>query len=428
MRGIVGWGMAFGIAVVVCASSQALAARPPARKLVSRVRDVTAEVQVESHLTADDVTEQLAHDCRDALLKRHDADAKAEADALFAHAAKLVEESVSRDFEPAFKGAHSDYAVLADQIEAEAAATAPGVAHHALVQAALKLRQAQVVRNQEVSYLRREIAAMRPSEYDCGDFNLQQAAFGAQREGEAIEADVLHTLEFALKQKPSRLRSVAPLSFRLHATLTVTEQATVALAPPEFCGETGTVGGTATESAEFPAFVVTPSGAVRPVQSTAAASLGGSWTASGSYAPENQCDHLTSFACNGGYQSILAGAPQASLGIVDEKSSLARAQVDLPEITESGEESCPDGGEVSAYIPLPLNAHALALHADSFAFAIDGSALRGRFEPLTVEDGIEHLGPPLPPADCSGEFPPATGCSAAGSRLHVVVTIEPVEA
>jgi hypothetical protein len=419
--------VALALFATICVPQSALASRPSPKQLISRVKAVTREVRVESHLTGDDVAKQLALNCDDARLKRHEPEAKAEADALFAEAAKLVEESIGHDFAPAFKGAHSDYAVLAGQIQAEAASTAAGVKHHALVQAALKLRRAQVSRNQEVSYVRKEIAAMRPAAYGCEVFDLQQAAFGEQRLAEATEEDVLKTLQFALKQKATRIHAIRPLSFKVHVTLTVTETTTMLLGTPQFCGETGAAGGTATETADFPAFVVTPTGAVRPTESTATASVSGSWTASGTYAPENQCEHLTSFACNGGYAPTLAGSPFSSLAITAEKSSLARAQVDLPEIQESGEESCPDGGQQQAFIPLPLIAHQLAAHADSFAFAVDGSALRGRFEPLTVENGIEHLGPPLPGSDCTQTFPPSTACGTQGSRLHVVVRIEPVE-
>jgi hypothetical protein len=424
-------GLVRVVALVVFAAifmpALALAAPPSPKQLVSRLKAVTSEVRVESHLTGDDLKTQLAPDCGDARLKRFEPDAKAEADALFAEAAKLVEESIAHDFEPAFKGNRSDYAMLVGQIQAAATSTAAGVKHHALVQAALKLRRAQVVRNQEVSHIRREIAAMRPPSYGCEDFDLQQAAFGDQRLAEATEEDALKTLQFALKQKATHIRAAEPLSFKVQATLTVTEMTSMVLGTPQFCGETGMAGGTATETADFPPFVVSPTGAVQPTESSSPASVAGSWSASGSYAPENQCANLTSFACSGGIAPILSGTPYSSLAITAEKSALARVQVDLPEIQESGEESCPDGTQQQAYIPLPLIAHQLAAHADSFAFAVDGTALRGRFEPLTVENGIEHLGPALPAIDCTQAFPPSTACSTQGSHIHVIVKIEPVE-
>jgi hypothetical protein len=326
------------------------------------------------------------------------------------------------------KGPHSDYGEIAREIAAAAAASAPGARHHALVEASLKLRQAQVTRNEEISHVRKEVAPMQPDRYDCANFDLQQAAFGDQREAEAEEKDALQTLEYALRQKPSVLKATRPTAYKLHVELTVTDKATMSLAPPQFCGETGTAGGTATESVDFPAFAVNYQGVVTPDTTTATTTIGGNWTASGSYAPENQCDHLTRFACTGGYEPALEGPPTATLAILAEKSSVARAEVDLPEISESGLESCPDGSAFSAYIPLPLGVHALAVHADTFDFPIDGEALRGRFEPLKIEDEeIEHLGPDLPPVDCTEEFSPSTGCTGAGSGVKVEARIEPVE-
>lgn len=411
----------------LCVCASAVAAKSGPAGLVSRLGAVTKEVNVESHLVGEDV-KQLEAFCGHARLNRHDSQKKAESDALLTDATKLFEEALARDFEPAVKGPHSDYGEIARQIAAAAAASAPGVRHHALIEASLKLRQAQVTRNREISYVRQEVAPMRPDRYDCEDFDLQQAAFGDQREAEAEEKDALQTLEYALRQKPSVLKATRPTAYKLHVEVTVTDKATTSLAPPQFCGETGMAGGTATESVDFPAFQVNYQGVVKPDTTTATTTVAGTWTASGDYAPENQCDHLTRFSCNGGYAPILEGPATATLAILAEKSSVARAEVELPEITESGLETCPDGSAFSAYIPLPLGIHALAVHADTLDFPIDGQALRGRFEPLKIDDdGIEDLGPDLPPVDCSEEFAPSTGCTAAGSEVKVEARIEPVE-
>ncbi len=411
----------------LCVCASAVAAKGGSAGLASRLGAVTKEVNVESHLVGDDV-QQLEGFCNHARLNRHDAQKKAESDALLTDATKLFEDALARDFEPAVKGPHSDYGEIARAIQVAAAASAPGVRHHALVEASLKLRQAQVTRNDEISYVRREVAPMQPDRYTCQDFDLQQAAFGDQREAEGEEKEALQTLEYALRQKPSVLKATHPTAYKLHVELTVTDKATMSLAPPEFCGETGMAGGTATESVDFPAFEVNYQGVVKPDTTTATPTVAGTWTASGDYAPENQCDHLTRFSCNGGYEPILAGAPTATLAILAEKSSVARAEVELPEISESGLESCPDGSAFSAYIPLPLGIHGLAVHADTLDFPIDGQALRGRFEPLQIgDDGIEDLGPDLPAEDCIEEFSPSTGCTAAGSGVKVEARIEPVE-
>jgi hypothetical protein len=415
--------------VLVLSPNPAAAAKPAGKQLVSHLRAVTQEVRVESHLTADDVKTQLRLDCGDAALKRFEPEPKAEADALLADASKLVEESIARDWQPAFKGNGSDYAVLARQIRALGESTAPGVKHHELLSASTKLRHAQVVRNEEVGYDLREIAAMRPQKYDCEDGGLEQAAFALQGHAEFVEKDVLDTLQFALRQKGTAIHAARPETFKMHATLTVTE-ATKMVMPtePGFCGETGTTAGTATESADFPPFTVSPTGAVDPISTSPLATVGGSWSLSGSYAGEGQCQALTTFACNGGFAPILEGPPYSSLAITAEDSAAARAQVGFPQIQESGLESCPGsaGSSLQAYVPLPFIAHELAAHADVFAFAIDGSALRGRFEPLTVEEGIEHLGPALPSIDCHPTFSLSATCSSAGSHIHVVIKIEPV--
>ena len=292
----------------------------------------------------------------------------------------------------------------------------------------MQLLRVQVVRNSEVALYRREIAAMRPPAYDCETQDLANGSFGDQRLAEKSEKEVIDSLEFALKQRPTHIRAATPLSFRLKATLTVTEATKMALAPPGYCGETGAANGIASETVDFPPFVVTPTGAVQPGILTATPTVGGTWNASGSYAPEGQCPNVTSFACNGGFAPSLQGPPTATLAIVDQKSALARAEVQLPEIGETGEESCPDGTQHQAYIPLPLIIHQLAANADSIAVPLDGTALRGRFEPLTVADGegVEHLGPDLPPEDCTSLISPSTSCSTQGSGVRVVITVVPV--
>jgi hypothetical protein len=429
--------IAMPLALVLALLGPARALAPPAAAkgklsegtlVLNHAAKVFAEVNTESHLTGDDFNTQLAPDCDDARLNRFDAKKKAESDAFYAQAAQLVRESIHTDFEPAFKGARSDYAALQGQILKLAATSGHGVRHHALIEAALKIGRAQQGRNREVELLLRFQAGQVSPKYECEDGNLENEIFGEQRGNEKIEHEALQTLEYALRQKPTAIHALKPAEFKLHVVLTLTESAKMAYTGEGTCNEESAVSGSGTLTTDLPAFVVNSNGSIKPVVLTSTASAAGNWSMHGEFAPEGQCDHVKSFSCSGTYATAGQGTPLTSLMIDDEQSALARAQVELPEMYEAGTESCPDGSAFQAYIPEPLIGQQFAAHDKTLDFPIDGAALRGRFEPLKVESSIEHLGPEEPGADCTSLIQPATTCNDEGSRAKAEITLEPVNA
>jgi hypothetical protein len=99
----------------------------------------------------------------------------------------------------------------------------------------------------------------------------------------------------------------------------------------------------------------------------------------------------------------------------------------MAQITEADKQSCPFASDVNTEVPTPFAISELAAHPEDFAFPADGLALRRNLDATIIEDGIVHLGPPLPPIDCVGDGPFLTACSNAGSHVHVVVTIKPLD-
>jgi hypothetical protein len=416
-----------GSAACALAPQAAAKGRPSeGTRVLNHAAKVFAEVNTESHLTGDDFHTQLSPDCDDARLNRFDPKKKAESDAFYGQAAQLVRESIQTDFEPAFKGAHSDYAELQSQLLKLAQASGPGARHHALIEAALTIGRAQRGRNQEVKLWLRLQAAQTPPKYICEDDDLANAVFGEQRGNEKLEHEALQTLEYALRQKPTSIHALKPVEFKVHVVLTLTEKAKMAYTGEGTCNEESAVSGAGTLTTDFPAFVVNPNGSIKATTLTSTASGAGSWSMQGEFAPEGQCDHLKTFSCSGTFAPAGEGTPPTSLLIEDEQSALARSQVELPEMYEAGTESCPDGGSFQAYIPEPLIGQQFAAHAKTLDFPIDGSALRGRFEPLHVESSIEHLGPDEPGIDCTTLIQPSTTCNDEGTSVKSEITLEPV--
>jgi hypothetical protein len=105
--------------------------------------------------------------------------------------------------------------------------------------------------------------------------------------------------------------------------------------------------------------------------------------------------------------------------------TLADLAVALPQVHEGGAaDSCPDQDSLATGLPLPLTLNDLANHAREFRVPLDGLGLRHLVHTATIETGIEHTGPALPPLDCSSAF--VVTCSTAGSRVHDLVRVEPL--
>lgn len=391
------------------------------------MRATINQVDVVSHLVGEDVdrgnTSLLPLACDDARLTRSDPDKHPGALADLARAAKLLNETVTRDFEPAVNGSHSDYATFSAQLESLAEQTS-GARHAALIHAALAIGQARSYRVREIGYVRRTIAQLAGG-LECENFDLAQASLTEQQAAEHSEADAISSVSFAGRSKPSQIGSTKPAQFKLTVTLTAKIAGSRTLGGDGSCGETGGEQGTAVETASFDPITVLPSGVIKAQTSQTDADLTGSWSASGTYYPENQCDQPTPFSCGGAFE--FSDDDTASMSI-DGDGAVVELQVLLPEVDEDGADSCPNPSDVADPILVPFSAQAIAQWEDDFQVPLDGLALRQHYDAFTIDSGIEPLGDPIPPADCTSTEADTNGgpCSNDGSGDSAVVTVTPV--
>jgi hypothetical protein len=411
------------LAVTLAATASGARSAEPAQ-LAAQIDRETSAIRIYSHELGEDL-KLVSQACGDARLSRRDPDAD-EKNAFLARTIKLVEKGLSHDFDPVV-AAGGEYTRLERQLDA-AAATTRGVRAHRLERASLLLERARQARLEEAKAVRGVLAAN--AGFDCDNSGLQQHEFNYQGSAEAIEAEVVSTVRFAGKGSTTTPRKTRPLHYRISVTYTVTYSEKQTLGVDDtgagFCSDSGQEHASLTETATFPPITVLPNGRFEqaPLRS-APAKIDGSWTASGTYHQENQCDDAAhSFTCGGKIERESGSSGTAGL-LVAPRGTLASVGVALPETHEGSAGSCPDPSDVSAGVPAPLEFTALAQHAASFHFPLDGIALRERLDPLTIESGIVHDGDPLPPLDCHQEFVPT--CTTAGSTVHDLVRIEPVE-
>jgi hypothetical protein len=261
---------------------------------------------------------------------------------------------------------------------------------------------------------------------DCSPEALTQTAYAFQSSADDDEEDAVNSVAHAGNFAPGKLKANRPLQFEVTAQLTTTVSHDEQLTTDGECGETGGESGTAIESAQLGRITVNAKGQILAAQLTAPTTVTGSWTDSGVYYPEGQCQLPTTYTCTGGFAPLPTGGSTATMEVAHVQGLAASMFVELPEIAETGTESCPLGDDVMDYVVPPAFVHDVAVHADTFGVPLDGMALRQRFDATTIEDGIEHEGLPLPPADCNDGSGMLASCSNAGSRVHVVVTVKPV--
>lgn len=391
-----------------------------ASKVLASVEKATNFIHVYSHELGED--EKLVEGaCADARLSRQDQDFPDKL-AYLKRAANLVEDGLGRDFEPAVKSG-GDYLRLEHQIDSLAATTS-GLRRHRLLQSSLVLEKARMERSHEVSEVHKYLDGALT--LDCENAH-QNGAFASQRFSEADEKDAIDDLRFALRTKAGGLRSSRPLQFRISVTYTVTYIHSE-LDNNGPCQVQGSENGSLTETAVFPPITVLPSGQIKQVlQANGDLTMNGTWTASGYFYPENDCSvSPMNYSCGGPLQQSSETIPAPSMAIAPE-GDLAGLAVQLPQVQEASTDSCPDQGVWDAAIPPQLAFPSVSNYGAEFAVPLDGIALRQRFDPATIEDGILHLGPALPPNDCASiDTSLYVTCSNAGSTVKDVVTVEPL--
>jgi hypothetical protein len=354
----------------------------------------------------------------------YDADRHAGAVADLQRAARLLTDTIDKDLAPATTGADDDYDHFSRKIEA-AAKTTTGARHAALVHAALAVARARTFRRQELSYERRLIAQLLGAK-NCSPTDLSAASDVVIANAEADEKDAYNTVRGIGNYKASTLRRHTTQSFAVKVTMTATFASSQQLAGDGSCGENGHASGTLTETATFKPIVVLGTGALKsPGVLSAPAAVTGSWNAAGMYFPEEQCDQPQSFGCAGG----VAAAPGSSGmgGVLADgagKGAVAQLAVSLPEVLETGSDSCPNPSDVTAPVPLLPEAAPTAQHADQLQFPVDGLAWRQHFDPFTIDTGIEPTGDPLPAVNCSTD---GDTCSTAGSGTKIQVHVTPLD-
>jgi hypothetical protein len=417
--------VALAVLAGLCVASPSEAKRSPAiDRVLTTLKQKTGAIHQFSLELGEDILDLVPEACGTARLSRFDPDKGAESQAFLDRAVKLAEEGLQRDFDPAFVSG-GDYARLEKQIDALGETTS-GVQRHEVKKAALYLEAARLHRKQEADYIRRTLAAQRG--LDCEPQPLLNAFAGTAGSADTFEHKAIGSLNLAAKSPKTVIRKNRPLEFRISVTYTVT-YAHSELANVGNCQVSGQETGSLTETASFPPITVLPNGRIKAVVGAAGtANIAGTWSASGYFYPGNDCgsgNPRQNYTCGGQIQktSTTLAAPNM---ILAPRGSLANLHVDLPQTQEASIDSCPNGSDHDAYIPPPLDFPSLSDHAASFEVPLDGVALRQRLDPATIENGILHLGPALPPADCTSTQVYYASCSNQGSRVHVVVHVEPV--
>lgn len=364
--------------------------------------------------------------CGTARLGRLDPDEATETRALLDRAISLAEEGLKRDFEPAFTS-DGDYARIEKQLDALAEKTSGARRHH-LKKAAVELEAARLERKNEARYARRAMAAQKS--LDCDPRSILNAMFAMAGGGKQHEQFALGDLYQAARSPTAVLRKSRPLEFKISVSYTVTyansESATLG-AGDASCQAKGTENGTMTQTATFPPITVLANGAIKRVAlANGTGQITGTWSASGNFFPENDCGGTSqAYACNGAIVRSPTSVPAPYLTL-QPSGTLSDLNITLPGVGEDSMDGCPDGSDQSAYIPIGQGFGLLAAHAEQFHVPLDGLALRQRFDTATIEAGIAHLGPPLPPADCTGNQDYLTTCSNTGSHVHDVVHVQPL--
>jgi hypothetical protein len=416
------------VAQAGAAQARAASAPSPGAAVLAQLRTVTSNIDSLSHVASSDFNTDSAVipiDCGEVRLTRMDSpDKHAEAQAVLARAVRLARETLTRDFQPAVQGPGSDYARLADRIEALSRATS-GPRRALLVHAVIELDRARHERLEELQSMQALLTQLAGGD-DCTTSAKGNKAFAFQGAAETSEKEAIDSLAHAGNFATSKLNANRPMQFAVTAQLTTTVSHNEQLTTDGQCGEKGGEAGTATESAQLGRITVNGRGQIFAAQLTAPATVTGSWTDSGVYYQEGQCQFPTTYTCNGGFAPLSTGSSSATMEIAHVPGLEASMFVELPEIAETGTDGCPLGDDVMDYVVEPAFVHDLAVHADTFGVPIDGMALRQRFDTTTIETGIEHEGPPLPAADCNDGSGMLASCSNAGSSVHVVVTIKPV--
>jgi hypothetical protein len=407
------------------AASAASADKAALRNVVGTLEAKTAYIQQFSLELSEDL-ELTEAACGKARLGRLDPDEAAETHALLNRAITLAEDGLKRDFEPAF-ASDGDYAHIEKQLDALADRTS-GLRRHNLRKAAIYLESARLERNRQAHYIHGALNAQKG--LDCHPRDLLNAIDTMVGGAKKDEQFTLGTLYTAVRSPTTVIRKSRPLQFKISVTYTVSyaNAETLPLGGSDArCQTNGTEIGTMTQTATFPPITVLPSGQLKAViEANGTGQITGTWSASGNFFPGNDCGAGSqTYACGG---AIVRAPTSVSVPYIalHPSGTLADLNVTLPTVGEDTMDGCPDGSDQSAYIPIGQGFGALAAHGEEFHLPLDGLALRQRFDTATIEQGIEHLGPTLPPANCIGDQDYLSACSNGGSRVHDVVKVEPV--
>ncbi len=410
-----------GVALTAAAPSAGARRSAAADKLLNELKAKTMEAQQFSNALNEDIG---LMDKACGSVSRFDTDQASETRAYLNRAVDLAEDGLKRDFDPMF-ATGGDYQHLEKQLESLANTTS-GLQRHYIKQAALYIEDARLHRKTQADYIRR--VGVSEKKADCAPFDLEQGVIDVSEYAEAREKDAFGSLNLAAKSPTTTVRKNRPLEFKISVTYTVTYATSETLplgdsdAP---CQTQGTETGMMTQTATFPPITVLGNGKIKAIpEATGTGQITGTWSASGNFFPGNDCSAGSqTYACGGAIvrTSTSAATPTMTL---QPSGALADLNITLPTVGEDSFDGCPDGSDQSAYIPIGQGFGALAAHGEQFHVPLDGLALRQHFDTSTIEDGIDHLGPSLPPADCIGDQDYLSACSNIGSRVHDVVNVQ----